>query len=114
MLDSTFSRAEYQNRNASPEQRIPRNRTLAQAERDRWKRTVHPPIPPLNGRVIRKPTIMMGVIAAREEYFERNPLPPTVNAVHVNALPRISRSPKVEADWNREKEQLPLEITRET
>jgi len=35
MLDSSFSRAAYQNRNASPEQKIPRKKTLAQAQTDK-------------------------------------------------------------------------------
>jgi hypothetical protein len=74
----------------------------------------HPPIPPLNGRVVKNPRIMMGVIEARGENFERNPLPPTVKAAQVKALPRIRRSPRVEVDRNRENEHSPFEMTRET
>ena len=60
------------------------------------------------------PKIIIGVMAARDGNLKRNPLPPTVKAVHVSALMRIRKSPKVEAKPKIEKESTPFEIIRKT
>jgi hypothetical protein len=81
-------------------------------ERDKWKGIFHSHFSQVKGNVIRHPTIIMGVTAARGEDRERNSLPPTVKAVQVSALARTRRSPKVEPKRNNDKEISPLEMTR--
>jgi hypothetical protein len=81
-------------------------------DRDKWKRIFHSHFSQLKGSVMRHPTIMMGVIAASDENRERNLLPPTVKAVHVSALMRMRKSPKVEPKRKIETENTPFEMTR--
>ena len=82
--------------------------------KDNWKRRFHSHFNKVKGNVMRHPTIIIGVIAARGGNLERNPLPPTVKAVQVSALMRMRKSPKVEPKRKRESEKTPFEITRKT
>src|SRR4030043_272554 len=85
---------------------------LIHPDRDKWKRIFHSHFSQVKGRVMKHPTIIMGVIAASGEKRERNPLPPTVKAVQVSALMRTRKSPKVAAKRKIEEENTPLEITK--
>src|SRR4030042_1656284 len=83
-------------------------------DRDKWKKIFHSHFSQVKGKVMRPPTIIMGVIAASGENRERNPLPPTVKAVQVSALTRTRKSPNVEPKRKMEAENIPFEITRNT
>jgi hypothetical protein len=84
------------------------------ADRDRWGRIFHCHFRKVKGNVVRHPTIRIGVIAASAGNRERNPFPPTVKAVQVRALKRTRKSPKVEPNRNKEKENISFEMTRKT
>src|SRR4030042_5708950 len=87
---------------------------LIHPDRDKWKRIFHSHFSQVKGKVMKHPTIIMGVIAASGENRERNSLPPTVKAVQVSALMRTRKSPKVEPKRKMEMENTTFEITRNT
>jgi hypothetical protein len=68
----------------------------------------------LTKRLIRNPTDIIGVMAARGGNLDRKLLPPTVKRVQVTALKRIRKSPKLEDQRNTAGEKSPWVIMRET
>jgi len=75
-------------------------------------RRFHSHLKKVKGNEVRAPKIIIGVMVQRGGYRERNPLPPTVKAVHVKALVRARKSPNVEPRRKSERENTPFEITR--